>query len=314
MKLGILFSGQGAQKAGMGLDFLADPLFKETIETASEASQQDIVALFKDEHDELNKTIHVQPALIAFEAGVFCMLKRDLPALPIAGMVGLSLGECGAMFASDALPLADTISLVSDRARYMQADADKVDNGMAALVKPDLDKVNEIIATLKKQNKQVYLSNYNSPSQVVIGGVKQDVDDAAEAISEAQAAKRVVNLRVNGAFHTPLFNGARQKMHDRLQEVNFKQTTYPVISNTTVKPFTTDWAEIMEKQLAVPTHFGDDLAYLVENQGIDSTLEIGPGKTLSSFARQVDRKLKRYNIENFDQYQEFVEAENEAEK
>ena len=79
MKFGLLFSGQGAQRAGMGINFLADPLFKETVEIASEASGQDIVADFKSEHDELKKTVHVQPALVAFEAGIYRMLQRDLP-------------------------------------------------------------------------------------------------------------------------------------------------------------------------------------------------------------------------------------------
>ena len=107
MSYAILFSGQGAQRAGMGIDFLADPLFKETVEIASEASGQDIVADFKSEHDELKKTVHVQPALVAFEAGIYRMLQRDLPDFNAAGMVGLSLGEYGAMIASKAISLKE---------------------------------------------------------------------------------------------------------------------------------------------------------------------------------------------------------------
>ena len=114
MNFGILFSGQGAQKPGMGLDFLVDPLFKETIELASEASKQDIETIFASKNNELAKTIHVQPALVAFEIGIFRMLMRDLPNLNIGGMVGLSLGEYGAMAASGALDLDNTISLVTD--------------------------------------------------------------------------------------------------------------------------------------------------------------------------------------------------------
>lgn len=314
MRFAVLFSGQGAQKPGMGTDFMSDSLFKETIEIASEASKQDILADFKSEHDELKKTIHVQPALVAFEAGIFRMLKRDLPKLPISGMVGLSLGEYGAMFASNALGLEDTISLVSDRAKYMQEDADKVDNGMTALVKPDLSKVKEILADLQEQGYRVFLSNYNSPRQVVIGGEKNAVLKATNQIKDEKASLKAVNLRVNGAFHTPLFNDASTKMHKRLKLVNFKQSTVPVISNTTIKPFTNDWAEIMEKQLAVPTHFGECLQYLLDHNDIDATLEIGPGKTLSSFAKQVDRKLNRYKIGSFDEYQEFIEEENESRK
>lgn len=306
MSFGLLFSGQGAQKAGMGIDFLQDPLFKETIDQASNASKQDLVSVFKSEHDELKKTIHVQPALIAFEAGIYRMLKRDLPDLEIGGMLGLSLGEYGAMFASGALDLPDTISLVSDRAKYMQADADKEASTMAALIKPDLDKVNEILTVLKDEGKQVYLANYNSPKQVVIGGIVEDVKIATKAIEEQGAAKRAVILKVNGAFHTPLFNGASKKMHARLKDVDFKQNKTVVVSNTTGQPFDNNWGEIMERQLAVPTHFGECLQYLIEREKITATLEIGPGKTLTSFARQIDRGLSNYRIGNYAEYEEFV--------
>lgn len=309
MKFGLLFSGQGAQKAGMGLDFLADPLFKETVEIASEASGQDIVADFKSEHDELKKTVHVQPALVVFEAGIYRMLQRDLPDLRPAGMVGLSLGEYGAMIASKAISLEEGISLVSDRAKYMQEDSDQVASSMAALIKPDVDQVNAILTALQNNDQRVFFSNFNSPKQIVIGGEELAVKQAVEKINEQEAAKRAVELKVNGAFHTPLFNEASKKMHQRLVKVSFDQTEIPVISNTTVKPFTDDWAEIMERQLAVPTHFGACMQYLIDQVDIDSTLEIGPGKTLSSFARQVDRKLENYHIGNLVDYQKFIEEE-----
>lgn len=314
MKFAVLFSGQGAQKAGMGLDLLADSLFVETIDEASSASGQNIVADFKGENDELKKTVHVQPALVSFEAGIYRMLMRDLPELNIAGMVGLSLGEYGAMFASSALSLKETISLVSDRAKYMQIDADRVASGMAALIKPNLSKVKAILSKLQEDGEQVYLSNFNSPKQVVIGGEKNAVAAAVKEINDQVAAKRALLLRVNGAFHTPLFNEASKKMHDRLANVDFAKNKIMVISNTTAKPFDGNWKEIMEKQLAVPTHFCACLQYLIDHEHIDATLEIGPGKTLSSFAHQIDRDLESYRIGNLKEYQEFVEAIHETEK
>lgn len=311
MKLGLLFSGQGAQKPGMGLDLMSDPLFSQTLADASEASGHDIRSILQNKNDELKKTIYVQPALVAFEAGVYRMLERDLPHLPVAGMVGLSLGEYGAMFASGALDLKNTISLVSDRARYMQADADKVQNGMAALLKPKLSEVEKIIADLQAQEKQVWLANYNSPRQVVIAGEKSAVEVAVKEIKQGKAALRAIKLRVNGAFHTPLFNGAKAKMQQRLKNVSFRQTKVPVISNTTAQPFTNDWQSIMARQLAVPTHFGQCLQYLIDHEQIDAVLEIGPGHTLSSFAKQIDPSLKRYQIGSLKEYQAFVEAQNE---
>lgn len=306
MSYGILFSGQGAQKAGMGLDFLSDPLFKDTIEKASSASHQDLVAIFKDENGELNKTINVQPALVAFEVGIFRMLKRDTN-LNIGGMAGLSLGEYSAMYASGALDLVNCLSLVSDRARYMQEDADQVENGMAAILKPKLDEIEALIQDLRKQNKRVYIANYNSLKQVVIAGEKNDVELAAKQIKDQELAHKIVMLKVNGAFHTPLFDGAKAKMTKRLTNVKFKENEIPVISNTTALPFSNNWREIMAKQLAVPTHFGACVQYLIEHEQVDQILELGPGKVLSSFAKQIDRHLKCSHIGSYAEYQAFIE-------
>lgn len=310
MKLAILFSGQGSQKTGMGLDFLENPIFKETIEKSSEACNQDLITVFGNEHEELNKTIHVQPALVAFEAGIFNMLKQDLSNLETSAMIGLSLGEYGAMYASEALSLENTISLVGDRAKYMQEDANKVENAMAALLKPNIDTVALILDKLQKNHKRVYLCNFNSPKQVVIGGESSAVQAAINEIIDNQAAHRVIKLKVNGAFHTPLFTNASRKMHDRLKNVHFSNSSTPVISNTTVKPFSNDWNEVMEKQLSHPTYFGDCVEYAIKNYGIDTTLEIGPGKTLSTFTKQIDRNITRYSIGNFDEYQTVVEEFN----
>ena len=308
MSYGILFSGQGAQKAGMGLDFLEDPLFKDTIEKASSASHQDLIAIFEDKNGELNKTINVQPALVAFEIGIYRMLKMDTD-LNIGGMVGLSLGEYSAMCVSGALDLENCLSLVSDRARYMQEDADQVENGMAAILKPDLDELEVLIDDLQRQAKRVYIANYNSPKQVVIAGEKSDVELALKQIKEKGLAHRIIMLKVNGAFHTPLFDHAKAKMTKRLADVDFKENSVPVISNTTALPFDKNWGEIMAKQLAVPTHFGSCVKYLIEHDQVDRISEIGPGKVLSSFAKQIDRHLKCSHIGSYAEYQAFVEEE-----
>lgn len=308
MSYGILFSGQGAQKAGMGLDFLRDFLFEDTIKKASSASHQDLVSVFKDEKGKLDKTINVQPALVAFEIGIFRMLERDTD-LNIGGMVGLSLGEYSAMYASGVLDLENCLSLVSDRACYMQEDADQVENEMAAVLKPNLAELEDLIQDLQEQNKRVYLANYNSPKQVVIAGEKNDVELAAKQIKAKELAHRIIMLKVNGAFHTPLFDGAKGKMTKRLANMEFQENQIPVISNTTALPFDNNWGEIMAKQLAVPTHFGSCVKYLIEHEQVDQILEIGPGKVLSSFAKQINRHLKCSHIGNYAEYQAFVEEE-----
>lgn len=308
MKLGILFSGQGSQKPGMGLDFLSDDSFKQAIQMASEATGLDIIRILKSEHGELDETKNVQPALVAVSCGIYKMLKRDLPKLPVAGMIGLSLGEYAALISAEALSFQSGLSLLADRGRYMQADADTVSSSLAALINPELERVNQVL----KEHPEVMIANYNSPRQLVIGGPEKGVQLVAEELKQHQAAKRVVVLKVSGAFHTSLFNPARQKMHQRLTGMEFTEPNVPVISNTTVRPFTaTNIAAILERQLAQPTHFGEDLQELVNREQISGVLEVGPGKTLSRFARQVNRDLSCEHISSFEDYQAFVKEHQE---
>ena len=300
MKIGILFSGQGAHKPGMGLDLLVDPLFAQTVAEASAATGLDITTILRSEHGELDQTANVQPALVTVSYGLYRMLRRDLPKLPVAGMVGLSLGEYAAL-------LADKAVSAADGGLYMQTDADAQASGLAALVDPQEKVVDQVLAT-----SAVQVANYNSPHQLVIGGPVAELKTAVSQLKTAKAAKKIVILRVSGAFHTPLFNNARQKMHDRLATVTFATPQVPVISNTTVYPFTADnLSEILERQLAVPTHFGEDLQYLIDHEKIDQTLEIGPGKALSHFARQVDRNLQRANIATMTDYENYVKEHQE---
>lgn len=307
MKIGILFSGQGAQKPGMGLDLLVDPLFAQTVAEVSAATGLDITTILRSEHGELDQTANVQPALVTVSYGLYRMLRRDLPKLPVAGMVGLSLGEYAALLAAKAVSAADGFKLLTDRGRYMQTDADAQASGLAALVDPQEKVVDQVLAT-----SAVQVANYNSPHQLVIGGPVAELKTAVSQLKTAKAAKKIVILRVSGAFHTPLFNNARQKMHDRLATVTFATPQVPVISNTTVYPFTADnLSEILERQLAVPTHFGEDLQYLIDHEKIDQTLEIGPGKALSHFTRQVDRNLQRANIATMTDYENYVKEHQE---
>ncbi|MBB1100032.1 ACP S-malonyltransferase [Limosilactobacillus sp. WF-MT5-A] len=313
MRYGILFSGQGAQRSGMGVELMADSLFSRIVNQASEFSNLDLLKIMKNEHNELNKTQYVQPALVTVSYGIFKMLKRDLPDFPIAGMIGLSLGEYAALLASGALPFNEGIRLVTDRAKFMQEDADKEDTTLAAILNPQISAIEELIQKEQKQGKRIYIANYNSPRQIVIGGSIPDLQEIVAKLQKESLAKKSVILKVNGAFHTPFFDGARQKMHTRLQEVHFQKSQTPVISNTINGPFTVNnLSMILERQLAVPTHFGDNLQYLVKNEKVNATLEIGPGKTLTRFAHQVGHQLKESHIANLDDYKKFVKEQQDG--
>lgn len=308
MKYGILFAGQGAQQTGMGLDFLADPLFKETIDQANQAASLDLPEIWKNDHGQLDETRYVQPALLAFEYGIWKMLARDID-LPICGMAGLSLGEYGALLASGFLSWPAGLSLVADRGEYMQLDSEKMDSGMLALTKPDIPALEGLLEKRQAAGQALYLANYNSPKQVVVAGESQLLPALGQEITDLKLAKRVIPLDVAGAFHTPLYQEASRKMGRRLKQENISAGTYPVISNTSSQPFAkADLAKTLEVQLIEPTHFDSCVRGLLD-LGMTASLEIGPGHALSAFAKQADKSLKTWQVGSLLEYQQFVEEQ-----
>ena len=312
MKLAILFSGQGSQFTDMGLDFYQEsPIFKDCVDKASEIADFKITSVFANDGDKLSETKYIQPAIVAMSIGIWKMLQNTLgDKLAVEGMVGLSLGEYSALVASQKLSFSDGMSVLKDRAIYMQDDANKVDSKMAAIIDPQI----EVIEKLCTDYPNVYVANYNTPKQLVIGGDGEELVDVVDKIDSLNAAKKIVELKVSGAFHTPLFTNASQKMKKRLSNVTFTEGSNLVVSNTTMRPFEKDsLAEILAKQIIKPTHFGECVQYLIDNKKIDTVLEIGPGKTLSKFTKQIDKSIKRYQISKLSDFKKFIDSVKESE-
>ncbi|MCP0886006.1 ACP S-malonyltransferase [Ligilactobacillus sp. WILCCON 0076] len=308
-KFGILFSGQGAQYTDMGLDFYhSDALFKEYIDQASELTKLNIVKILQNKENQLDKTANVQPALVAVSIGIYAMLKRDYPDFNVVGMLGLSLGEYAALIASKAVSYTDGMQILRDRGVYMQKDADTYPSMLAAVLNPDINKVEAICSQISTSTEPVGIANYNSPKQVVIGGSPKSVSKTVDELQNVGAAKKVVPLKVSGAFHTPLFKDTSTKLEQRLAKVAFGNPCVTVMSNTTAHPFKKEEiANVLTRQVCVPTHFGDCAKYLIDNTGVNAVLEIGPGKTLSKFVKQVDKSILRYHIEDLATYNAFGE-------
>lgn len=308
-KTAILFSGQGSQYSGMGLDlYQKDALFHETLDRLnSHLSSFDLLTVLANENHELDQTKFQQPAIVALGLGLQALVKRDLPDLPVAGMIGLSLGEYAALISAGAIPEKEGMQALEARAALMQTDAEQEASAMAAVLKPNVAAVEAICAQLSANGAIIAVSNYNSPKQIVLGGQAPAIQQAIAAITEQGAAKRVVELPVSGAFHTQLFATASEKMAPILEKLTVSEPQVPVISNTTGKPFEQDRiAETLVQQIVSPTHFADCVSYLVENEGVEMTLELGPGGTLTQFIKQIDRKINRHHVEDFESYQAFL--------
>lgn len=313
MKLGILFSGQGAQKASMGLDlYQAVPAYKATVDQASNILGYDLQEVANDDV-KIKQTAYAQPAILTMSNAILNALGDTLP-MPVAGL-GLSLGEYSALSASGALDFDQAVAIIKDRGMYMQTVGEANPGKMVAVMGNDQQLIVDVLTTLQADGKQVYPANYNTFAQLVIGGVASDVDIAVAALTEA-GIQRMVELPVSGAFHTPLLTDAATQLTRRLSDETFKETNYPVYSNTTNEPFTKEaMFETLTEQIISPTYFAQAMKKMLD-LGVDTFLEVGPSDTLIKFAKKIAPKdVKRYaitDLESFNAFKEILLAEGEG--
>ncbi|MDF7627192.1 ACP S-malonyltransferase [Lactobacillaceae bacterium L1_55_11] len=306
MKLGLLFSGQGAQQAGMGLDLYENlPAYQSTIDQASAVLGYDLAELVADE-DKIKQTQYAQPAILAMSIGILKAIGADLPT-PAAGL-GLSLGEYSALTAAGAMSFDQAIAIIQDRGRYMQAAGEKNPGKMVAVMSDDQDMVVEEMRKLEAEGLQVYPANFNTFGQLVIGGIEADVDQAQAVLTDA-GVKRMVELPVSGAFHTPLLKKAAKELEHRLEKESFQPLKYPVYSNTTGDVFQVDQLkDVLVKQIVSPTYFAQALQRMLD-AGVDTLVEVGPAATLTKFAKKIAPKtVKRYAITDLTSFQEVQAA------
>lgn len=308
MRIGLLFNGQGSQKAGMGQDLYDNlPTFKSKIDQASEILGYDLVEVFNDE-DKIGQTKWAQPAIVAFDAALAaCLVEAGVR--PVVAGLGLSLGEYPALVANGMMTFEQAIALVKDRGEYMQTVGDANPGKMVAVLDDNQEMIVETVQKLQNEGLAVYPANFNTFAQLVIGGKEADVDQAVEALTAA-GVKKMISLPVSGAFHTPLLKEAADKMATRFADEKFAQATYPVYSNTTKQVFTVaSLKDTLTKQIVSPTYFAQCLDEMVKDNKVDALLEIGPGVTLSKFARKiVSKEITRYSVTDWTTFEKVVSA------
>ncbi len=291
-KTAFMFPGQGAQYVGMGKDFYEQiPVCKEMFELAGKASGLDVVSLCFEENEQINITEYTQIAMLAAEVAMLKAveekgIKPDVTA-------GLSLGEYGALAASGVMTPEDVFKIVRKRGIYMQ---EAVPNGGAMVAVLGLD--TEVIEKICEETPgTVTIANYNCPGQIVITGEEEAVQTAVGKLSEA-GAKRCVPLKVSGPFHSPMLVGAGEKLAGELDAVEIHEIQIPYIANVTadyVKK-TEDVKPLLEKQVSSSVKWQQTIERMLAD-GVDTFIEIGPGKTLSGFMRKINRDVKVLNVE-----------------
>lgn len=303
-KIAFLFVGQGAQYSGMGKDIAEKyPVSMEVFDKANELLGFDIKELcFSGSKEELNKTENTQPAILTTTLATLKALQEE--GIEAEGAAGLSLGEYSALVYSGSLKLEDAIPLVKKRGRFMQDEVPIGIGGMLAVLNLKEEVINEVIDKVK-HNGIIEVANYNCPGQIVLSGEKKPIDEAINIIKELGG--RAMPLPVSAPFHSSMLKGAGDKLYEELKNIEVNETKVKTYKNLTATPYEQgeNINEVLRKQLMSSVRWEETMKNMIAD-GFNVFIEIGPGKTLSSFLRKIDRNVKTFNVENLESLQKTI--------
>ncbi len=295
-KIAFIFPGQGSQSIGMGKDLYENSqAAKNVFETADNNLEMKISKIcFEGPEDDLKQTINTQPAILTVSIAALEALKEKCNVTPDC-VAGHSLGEYSAMYAAGALDLNSVIKIIAKRAELMNKAATQTQGAMAAVLGLSQEKISECLNSMDSSDI-VSVANYNSPDQTVITGEINSVNKAMEAL-KAAGAKRVIPLPVSGAFHSALMKDASIEFASFINQFEIKNANIPVLTNIDAKA-TVESPEFKEK---MPTQIYSSVLWTqtiesMINNGVDTFIEIGPGKVLAGLNKKINSDVTTYNI------------------
>jgi [acyl-carrier-protein] S-malonyltransferase len=287
-----VFPGQGSQYVGMGQElYNSNPKAKEMFEKANEILGFRITdIIFNGTDEDLKQTKVTQPSIFLHSVITYmCLEEKPEPAM----VAGHSLGEFSALVAAGALSFEEGLKLVSIRAKAMQKACELNPSTMAAVLNLDFDIIDKICSEI---DEVVVAANYNSPGQVVISGSNKGIEIAMEKMKEA-GARRVLQLPVGGAFHSPLMLPAQEELSIAINQTNFKTPVCPIYQNVDAKPYKNpeQIRENLIKQLTSPVRWTTTIQNMIAD-GAKHFIELGPGNVLQGLIAKIDRDVSTEGI------------------
>ena len=290
-KIAFVFSGQGDQYPGMGKELAEKYAAAEAVFAACDALRPGTSGqCFKGTEEELKETRNTQPCLFAMELAAASVL-MDKGVMPDA-VAGFSLGEVAAATFSGMFDLKTGFRLVCRRGALMQREADKFDTFMAAVVKQTPEQVQEIC----DRYPEVYPVNFNCPGQISVSGLASQMEGFSADVKAAGG--RVIPLKVKGAFHSPFMREAAKAFAEELALAAFREKKIPLYSNLTGEPYTESAAGLLSGQICSPVQWEKIIRNMIAG-GVDTFIEIGPGKTLCNMIRRISADVKAVCVNEY---------------
>lgn len=303
MSTAFIFPGQGAQVVGMGKDFYEKyEESREIFDKASELLGFDMKELCFENEKDINITEYTQLALLTVSVAILRVLEQKGIRPDVCA--GLSLGEYCAMVASEVMSFEDAVKTVRQRGILMQEAVPLGVGAMCAVLGLDGETVNKVCQGVD----DVYVANYNCPGQIVISGKAEAVEQAAGLLKEA-GAKRCMMLNVSGPFHSPLLREAGDKLAEVLKDVKLNDGfTIPYVTNVTAEYVNTteEIRELLRKQVSSSVMWQQSVENMIA-KGVDTFVEIGPGKTLAGFMKRINKEVRMVNIGSVEDLEKAVE-------
>ena len=302
-KIAFIFPGQGAQACGMGQDFYEHTeTGKRIFDKATELMGFSMPQLCFEENDRLDITEYTQAAMVTASIAMMRVLEENGIKPDVAA--GLSLGEYCALAAAGVMSDKDAIRTVRQRGILMQEAVPVGEGAMAAILALDASAIEEVTGAMEG----VWIANYNCPGQIVISGEKAAVEEACEKL-KAAGAKRAVMLNVSGPFHSGMLADAGEKLGEVLSQVELHEPQIPYVANVTAQyvKSAAEVKELLTRQVSSSVRWQQSVEAMIAD-GVDTFIEIGPGRTLAGFMKKISREVRTLNVEKLEDIDKVVEA------